>query len=252
MPDRQAPVPVPRAGIWECPVAQQTRRIRIAAPVVSRQRGREGTARSWPQALTASPATYAADRYGAGTNSKRWYLIYHFRTFLTLSHFFQNDFKYFMDPPQWAIRPTHRTVRKPPSYPKLLDVNLILTQLGKYLVILDAGRRNNSCTGWSTVPIHTPANTKHLYDIFTTSDQRRRRWADVVQITLYKCYTNVLWLLGRAWSCLGGGTTPWQRLHIAPATAGTTPQGSLLSGLFAGPLPSRFIFYTITRGFKRH
>ena len=32
-----------------------------------------------------------------------------------------------------------------------------------------------------------PAHTKHLYNIFTMLVQRRRRWADVVQI-LYKCF----------------------------------------------------------------
>ena len=32
-----------------------------------------------------------------------------------------------------------------------------------------------------------PANTKHLYDICTMLDQRRRRLADVVQM-LYKCF----------------------------------------------------------------
>ena len=36
------------------------------------------------------------------------------------------------------------------------------------------------------------ANTKHLYNICTMLDQRRRRWADVVQ----NCYTNVFCLLG--------------------------------------------------------
>ena len=30
------------------------------------------------------------------------------------------------------------------------------------------------------------ANTKHLYNICTLLDQRRRRWADVVQM-IYKC-----------------------------------------------------------------
>ena len=32
-----------------------------------------------------------------------------------------------------------------------------------------------------------PANTKHLYNISTMLDQRRRRWADVVEM-LYKCF----------------------------------------------------------------
>ena len=32
-----------------------------------------------------------------------------------------------------------------------------------------------------------PANTKHLYNSCTKLDQRRRRWADVVQV-LYKCF----------------------------------------------------------------
>ena len=31
-----------------------------------------------------------------------------------------------------------------------------------------------------------PVNTKHLYNICTMLDQRRRRWADVVQM-LFKC-----------------------------------------------------------------
>ena len=32
-----------------------------------------------------------------------------------------------------------------------------------------------------------PVNTKHLYNIYTMLDRRRRRWADVVQM-LYKCF----------------------------------------------------------------
>ena len=32
-----------------------------------------------------------------------------------------------------------------------------------------------------------PANTKHLYNFRTMLDQRRRCWADVVQM-LYKCF----------------------------------------------------------------
>ena len=32
-----------------------------------------------------------------------------------------------------------------------------------------------------------PVNTKHLYNIRTMLGQRRRRWADVVQM-LYKCF----------------------------------------------------------------
>ena len=32
----------------------------------------------------------------------------------------------------------------------------------------------------------SPANIKHLYNICTMLDQRRRRWADIIQI-LYKC-----------------------------------------------------------------
>ena len=32
-----------------------------------------------------------------------------------------------------------------------------------------------------------PANTKHLYNICTMLDQRRRRWSNIVQM-LYKCF----------------------------------------------------------------
>ena len=32
-----------------------------------------------------------------------------------------------------------------------------------------------------------PVNTKHFYNICTMLDQRRKRWADVLQM-LYKCF----------------------------------------------------------------
>ena len=35
--------------------------------------------------------------------------------------------------------------------------------------------------------MHIPANTKHLYNICTKLNQRRRRWVDVVQM-FYKCF----------------------------------------------------------------
>ena len=35
-----------------------------------------------------------------------------------------------------------------------------------------------------------PANTKHLYNIWTMLDQCRKRWADVIQM-LYKCFVFV-------------------------------------------------------------
>ena len=34
---------------------------------------------------------------------------------------------------------------------------------------------------------HYPANTKHLYNISTTSAQRLRRWPNIVEM-LYKCF----------------------------------------------------------------
>ena len=43
-----------------------------------------------------------------------------------------------------------------------------------------------------------PANTKHLYNICTMLDQRRRRWADV------RC-TNVIQMFYVCWEMLGGG-----------------------------------------------
>ena len=39
----------------------------------------------------------------------------------------------------------------------------------------------------TTLSIKIPVNTKHLYNICTMLDQRRRRWADVVQM-LYKSF----------------------------------------------------------------
>ena len=39
------------------------------------------------------------------------------------------------------------------------------------------------------VGTENPADTKHVYNICTTSAQRLRRWADVVQM-LYKCFVS--------------------------------------------------------------
>ena len=39
----------------------------------------------------------------------------------------------------------------------------------------------------SSVISADPANTKHLYNICTTSAQRLRRWSNIVQM-LYKCF----------------------------------------------------------------
>ena len=43
-----------------------------------------------------------------------------------------------------------------------------------------------------------PGNTKHLYNICTMLDQRRRRWAGVVQL-LYKCFVfvGITWISRR-------------------------------------------------------
>ena len=47
------------------------------------------------------------------------------------------------------------------------------------------GDKHGACRQWYRV--RTPVNTKHLYSICTKSDQRRRRWADVVQM-LCECF----------------------------------------------------------------
>ena len=43
-----------------------------------------------------------------------------------------------------------------------------------------------------TISVLCPVNTKHLYNICTMLDQRRRRWADVAQV-LYKCFVFAGW-----------------------------------------------------------
>ena len=50
-------------------------------------------------------------------------------------------------------------------------------------VIEDTGKLVNLVEEHQAIPV----NTKHLYNICTKLDQRRRRWADVVQM-LYKCF----------------------------------------------------------------
>ena len=60
-----------------------------------------------------------------------------------------------------------------------------------------ARKRDNSFSVYLYIELNTcidvksyPASTKHLYNIYTTSTQRRRRWSNFV------CYANVLCLLG--------------------------------------------------------
>ena len=47
----------------------------------------------------------------------------------------------------------------------------------------------NDDTGDSLEICQIPANTKHLYDICTTSAQRLRRWSNIVQMS-YKCFVH--------------------------------------------------------------
>ena len=46
-----------------------------------------------------------------------------------------------------------------------------------------------------------PADTKHLCSICTMLDQRRRRWADVVQM-LYKCFVFAWYMYANCWNAL--------------------------------------------------
>ena len=39
-----------------------------------------------------------------------------------------------------------------------------------------------------------PANTKHLYNIYTTSAQRLRRWSNILQM-IYKCFMFTAWVI---------------------------------------------------------
>ena len=49
-------------------------------------------------------------------------------------------------------------------------------------------RAQNGFDGFNPFMTHNnPVNTKHLHNICTMLGQRRRRWADVVQM-LYKCF----------------------------------------------------------------
>ena len=84
---------------------------------------------------------------------------------------------------------------------------------------------NHGCRYWHTTHIGVnegtlqipgrvvggPANTKHLCNISTMSDQRRRRWADVVQM-LHKCFVFAGWWLVKqtSWHCRG------TRVHAPP------------------------------------
>ena len=68
---------------------------------------------------------------------------------------------------------------------------------------------------------HIPANTKHLYNICTTSVQRLRRWSDIVNM-LYKCFV------------FAGMTYIWVSRN--PATSSETRFCCSLWQLFGRPL----------------
>ena len=58
---------------------------------------------------------------------------------------------------------------------------------GRFRLFLAAPVRIMPLAGRGEHYTSLPANTKHLYNICTMLDQRRRRWSDVVQM-LYKCF----------------------------------------------------------------
>ena len=65
-----------------------------------------------------------------------------------------------------------------------------------YLLIIISKTQTKSESGldpsdfWIFLNLTIPLSTKHLYNICTMLDQRRRRWADVICYTkmLYKCF----------------------------------------------------------------
>ena len=65
----------------------------------------------------------------------------------------------------------------------------LLVAGGKNKIVKASSDFNNDlcCLGWLIISNTYPANTKHLYNICTTSDQRLRRCYIIVQM-LYKCF----------------------------------------------------------------
>ena len=97
------------------------------------------------------------------------------------------------------------------------------------------------CVCWTAF---NPVNTKHLYSICTMLDQRRRRWADVIQL-LYKCSVfagNSIWSgIAYCWRRLEADTDPMSvECWASVAGAGQYPFSS--SEYFMLPVPACWRF----------
>ena len=66
---------------------------------------------------------------------------------------------------------------------------------------------------------HTPENTKHLYNICTTSAQRLQLWAYVVQM-LYKCFVFAETILDQFDQLGGDAAIPIELINSMPYLSG--------------------------------
>ena len=70
----------------------------------------------------------------------------------------------------------------------LVPIFVIWKLLIPIAAVLDVGYCGSRRVERVKTPVNdNPANTKHLYNIYTTLAQRRRRWSNIV-IILYKCF----------------------------------------------------------------
>ena len=88
---------------------------------------------------------------------------------------------------QMALPPSTRPNKLSPHF--LLGTRQVSSSPNLYFTFpYIAMQPRKSSKSWSQCKTsHVPTHTKHLHNICTILDQRRRRWADVVQ-KLYKCF----------------------------------------------------------------
>ena len=120
-----------------------------------------------------------------------------------------------------------------------VDPMLVWSNVGPPSATLAQHKTSTGSTPRVCWDAFSPVNTKHFYNICTMLDQRRRRWADVVQM-LYKCFEfagNSSWSVVYCWWRLQADPYPMSvKCWASVAGAGQYPFSP--SQYFMLPVPA--------------
>ena len=105
-----------------------------------------------------------------------------------------------------------------PAYDRLNRIGIITLTGNCRMSTMSEWIRRTRNVAWAGWLRDDPANTKHLYNISTTSVQRLRRWSNIVQM-VYKCSVFTM-------MC-----SPFQEFHVFFVAHQTRPHADALEAL---------------------